>query len=106
MNYVNTYIYVYFLTESEDVMAGNDKLVKALECLFSFGLNKNLAIKGHNNVHKDAAMNLKDWLNSKLNPDIYINNFTTDWYSGTNLGALIDHLSPGLLNYYSVIHTM
>jgi hypothetical protein len=83
------------ITEAEDIMAGNDKLVKTLESLFCFGLNKNLVLKGHRNLHKDACSNLKDWLNNKLNPDIHINNFTTDWYSGTNLGALIDHISPG-----------
>jgi len=39
------------------------------------------------------------WLRSAL-PGTQINNFTTDWNSGVNLSALVDHCRPGLIPHW------
>ena len=39
---------------------------------------------------------LMTWINSKLPPDMQIQNFTTDWNDGRTIGALVDSCAPGL----------
>lgn len=39
---------------------------------------------------------LLDWINSRMPPDLPINNFTTDWNDGRAIGALVDSCAPGL----------
>ena len=37
------------------------------------------------------------WVNDKI-PSLTINNFTNNWNDGRAIGALVDALSPGMLN--------
>jgi filamin len=43
------------------------------------------------------------WVNG-LMPELSVSNFTTDWNSGVNLSALVDHIQPGLFPNYASLN--
>lgn len=49
--------------------------------------------RGKNATPKQKLM---DWIQSRMPPDLPINNFTTDWNDGRAIGALVDSCAPGL----------
>jgi filamin len=48
--------------------------------------------RGNQATPKQKLMN---WINSKLPPDLQIQNFTTDWNDGRAIGALVDSCGQG-----------
>lgn len=49
--------------------------------------------RGKNATPKQKLM---DWIQTRMPPELPINNFTTDWNDGRAIGALVDSCAPGL----------
>ena len=95
----------FLIIGKEDIVDGKPKLTLGLmweliQHYSSFGDERSSASTEVKPGKKGALKEkLLAWVNDKI-PSLTVNNFTSNWNDGRAIGALVDALSPGMLNNF------